>query len=109
MQQTPQITYCLGNNQRGKKIYTLNQNEVCVQTSLGQDKKLNVDPFISLDEGGLLTIKVNYSWNGMTMYPDSKETMFPSLVHDALYQLMRINFRKGSDGNGIRNRRKFRK
>ena len=45
----------------------------------------------------------------MTAYRDSKETMFPTLVHDALYQLMRIDFRKDSNDKCIDDWRKFKK
>jgi len=47
--------------------------------------------FISLTRSGLLTIKAGYAWDGASgpTY-DSKSSMRGSLVHDALYQLMRI-------------------
>ena len=107
MQQIPQITYCKGKNQGGKNVYTLSQNNVCVQTNL--DTQLVGNEFISLNNEGLLTIRKGYSWNGMTKCPDFKKTMFPSLVHDALYQMMRVDFSKDSNENGIGDRCKFRK
>ena len=107
MQQIPQISYCKGKNERGKNVYTLSQNNVCVQTNL--DSQLIGNEFISLNNEGLLTIREGYSWNGMTKCPDCKKTMFPSLVHDALYQMMRIDFSKDSNENGIGDRCKFRK
>jgi hypothetical protein len=38
---------------------------------------------------GVLTIKERYAWDGPSGIPDSADLMLPSLVHDALYQLMR--------------------
>lgn len=35
---------------------------------------------------GVLTIKKNYSWDGITLAFDSQETYYASLVHDFLYQ-----------------------
>ncbi len=45
--------------------------------------------FIDLDRSGKLLIKTGYSWDGATWFPDTKQIMLASLVHDALYQLMR--------------------
>lgn len=45
--------------------------------------------FIDLDLDGLLTIKKNYAWDGASGAFDTKNIMWGSLVHDALYQLMR--------------------
>lgn len=107
--QAPQITYSSGKNKCGNKIYTLSQNEVCVQTNQGQQQQLDGNEYISLNNEGLLTFRKKYTWNGMTMYCDSKETMFPTLVHDALYQLMRIDFRKDSNDKCIDDWCKFKK
>ena len=46
--------------------------------------------FISLTIGGLLTIKKGYAWDGPSGPAiDTRNFMRGSLVHDALYQLMR--------------------
>lgn len=46
--------------------------------------------FIVLDVGGLLTINNGYAWDGASGPAiDTKNFMRGSLVHDALYQLMR--------------------
>ena len=49
-----------------------------------------VSEFIHLDTTGKLTVKNGYAWDG-TSGPviDSDQNMRASLVHDALYQLMR--------------------
>lgn len=47
--------------------------------------------FIELDTKGTLTIKAGYAWDGPSgPVVDTKENMRASLVHDALYQLMRL-------------------
>lgn len=47
-------------------------------------------PFIDLTVGGKLTIKELYAWDGASgPAKDTKTFMRGSLVHDALYQLMR--------------------
>ena len=59
--------------------------------------KINIKPekdidtkFIKLDTKGNLTIIEGYAWDGPSgPVIDTKENMRASLVHDALYQLMR--------------------
>ena len=49
-----------------------------------------VTPFIELDTSGELTVKNAYAWDGPSgPVVDTPENMRASLVHDALYQLMR--------------------
>lgn len=61
-----------------------------------------ITEYVSLDSDGLLRIKVYYAWNGSNWSSD-KHAMIASLVHDALYQLMRLGmisrviFRKQAD------------
>ena len=46
--------------------------------------------FIDLDTDGKLAVKKGYAWDGPSgPVKDTKENMRASLVHDALYQLMR--------------------
>jgi len=58
--------------------------------------------YIRLTPDGLLWIKAGYAWNGSNWSSD-EDAMFASLVHDALYQLMRLGllsrtvFRKPAD------------
>ena len=48
--------------------------------------------FVSLSSGGLLTIRKAYAWDGPSGPSiDTKNFMRGSLVHDALYQLMRLS------------------
>lgn len=49
--------------------------------------------YISLNKHGYLFIRKGYAWDGPSgpTY-DSKNSMRASLVHDALYQLMRMGF-----------------
>ncbi|OIQ00711.1 MAG: hypothetical protein AUK35_02375 [Zetaproteobacteria bacterium CG2_30_46_52] len=55
--------------------------------------------YINLTQGGLLTIKKGYAWDGPSGPTiDTPNFMRGSLVHDALYQLMRTedeHFSKG--------------
>lgn len=47
--------------------------------------------YLSLDINGLLTIKKGYCWDGASGPTwDTANCKKPSLVHDALYQLMRM-------------------
>ena len=46
--------------------------------------------FIDLDTKGKLTVKQGYAWDGPSgPVKDTRENLRASLVHDALYQLMR--------------------
>ncbi len=48
-------------------------------------------PFVSLGQGGLLTLRAGYAWDGPSGPAiDTRNFMRASLVHDALYQLMRL-------------------
>ncbi len=49
--------------------------------------------FIELDKMGSLVVKSGYAWDGPSgPVIDTEENMRASLVHDALYQLMRHGF-----------------
>lgn len=48
-----------------------------------------VTKYIRLTPDGMLWIKAGYAWNGSNWSSD-KRAMIASLVHDALYQLMRL-------------------
>ena len=63
--------------------------------------------FIILDKQGNLVIQKGYAWDGPTGIPDVKELMEPSLIHDALYQLIRMkllpeNMKKKADKEFIK-------
>ena len=48
-------------------------------------------PYITLDTGGKLTIEAGYAWDGPSGPTfDTRTFMRGSLVHDALYQLIRL-------------------
>lgn len=52
----------------------------------------NIDiGFILLLPKGKLIIKKEYAWDGATCFPDYDWIMTPSLVHDALYQLISMD------------------
>lgn len=49
--------------------------------------------FITLTEGGRLTVKAGYAWDGPSGPAiDCKTNMRGSLAHDAIYQMMREGF-----------------
>lgn len=45
--------------------------------------------WLTLSPDGLLTVRKHYAWDGVTGFPDLNVLMRASLVHDALYQLIR--------------------
>ncbi len=50
-----------------------------------------VHPFVRLERDGLLTLRAGYAWDGPSGPAlDTRNFMRASLVHDALYQLMRL-------------------
>lgn len=53
---------------------------------------LEVPGFLKLHESGLLEISAGYAWDGPSGPTfDNPKTLFPSLVHDAIYQLDSIS------------------
>jgi hypothetical protein len=71
-----------------------------ITTSIKPNKDIET-PFITLFKNGFLVIRKGYAWDG-TSGPviDTHENLRASLVHDALYQLMRrrkISFKKHRD------------
>lgn len=46
--------------------------------------------FLLLDRDGNLVIRKGYAWDGASGIPDTQHNMRASLIHDALYQLMRM-------------------
>jgi hypothetical protein len=60
-----------------------------VKLSITPKSDINTD-FIALDVAGNLLVKRGYAWDGpFGPVKDNRENMRASLVHDALYQLMR--------------------
>ena len=74
-----------------------------ISTDLRPDHIVVLNPFLFLDVDGKLCIQAGYAWDGPSGPAiDTKNFMRGSLVHDALYQLMRENllsfsFRKQAD------------
>lgn len=48
--------------------------------------------YILLNPYGNLIIRDSYAWDGATKFPDLEVTKRPSLIHDALCQLVRLGF-----------------
>jgi hypothetical protein len=75
---------------KGGYKYQLHEN---YQVSVGirPDHDITSD-YISLDRNGLLVLKKGYAWDGPSgPTVDTDNFIRGSLVHDALYQLMRMN------------------
>ena len=71
--------------------YQLIENE-SVFTSFPPPKDIRTDfiDFLKTSEGGILTVRKYYAWDGASGPTlDTENSMTPSLMHDALYQLMR--------------------
>lgn len=61
-----------------------------VQTGIRADRDI-VTPYIRLNNDGYLMIAAGYCWDGASgPAVDTKSIMRGSLIHDALYQLMRM-------------------
>lgn len=93
--------------------YVLDE-DVCIDTSIVTDEEIKVSRkdgnlIISLTAKGKLKIYSNYAWDGATGIPDSRRNMFASLVHDALYQIMRECYKLDHSQIGIIDRKVFRK
>lgn len=74
---------------RRRYKYTLSDDYVH-ETDLRPDADVVIDSIISLSPSGTLTIRKGYAWDGPSGPTiDTPSFMRGSLVHDALYQLMR--------------------
>jgi hypothetical protein len=72
----------------GYKYQLVESYEVKVSITLDED--IDID-YLALTGDGLLTIKKGYAWDGPSGPAiDTKNFMRGSLVHDALYQLLRL-------------------
>ncbi|MBS3964078.1 MAG: hypothetical protein KGZ80_06210 [Methylomonas sp.] len=74
---------------RGGYKYQLKQHYSLPQSAILPDRPVDT-AFIALDASGVLLIRAGYAWDGPSGPTiDTKNFMRGSLVHDALYQLMR--------------------
>jgi hypothetical protein len=75
---------------RGGYKYQLAES-YSILTAIKDLDAVNIDHgFISLTPSGVLTVKKGYAWDGPSGPTiDTKNFMRGSLIHDALYQLMR--------------------
>ena len=71
--------------------YTTRRNWWCATPLVGQAARSDGGPpWVELDSSGVLMIRAGYAWDGASgPTVDSKSSMRASLVHDALYQLLR--------------------
>lgn len=76
-----------------KKGYKYQLCEIYSEKLLLKPKWEIKTDYIDFTEKGILTVKKGYAWDGPSgPTVDTKSFMRGSLVHDALYQLMRIKF-----------------
>lgn len=74
---------------RGYKYQLM--DDYVIQIDIRPERDIDFN-FVSLSSGGLLTIRKVYAWDGPSGPSiDTKNFMRGSLVHDALYQLMRLS------------------
>ena len=72
-------------------------SEYSIKTNIKPKKEVD-EKFIKLDKKGNLTVVEGYAWDGPSgPVVDTKENMRASLVHDALYQLMRYKHLKAKE------------
>ena len=72
---------------RKYKYQLMQDYTIPIEIELGEDVDTN---FIALTTAGVLTVKNRYAWDGPSGPTiDTRSFMRGSLVHDALYQLMR--------------------
>jgi hypothetical protein len=90
--------YQLAEEYRVNVIVTAQRSEDGSQRSEEGEREAGIKTdFIDLDTVGMLTIKGGYAWDGPSGPTiDTKSFMRGSLVHDALYQLMRNGHLPGS-------------
>jgi hypothetical protein len=66
------------------------QNDYSIQIDIKPGKTIEFD-YLSLSADGILTINKYYAWDGPSGPTiDTRDFMRGSLIHDALYQLMRL-------------------
>ena len=73
-------------------------DDYSIKTGIKPPKNINDKGFIKLDKDGNLTVAKGYAWDGTSgPVEDTKENMRASLIHDALYQLMRHSYLEADD------------
>jgi hypothetical protein len=75
----------------GKYNYIL-ADELIFQLDKSFENQPKEHPYISISADGLMTIRRHYAWDGASKIPDTPKNLRASLIHDALYQLMRQGY-----------------
>ena len=84
-----------------RRKYKYNLHSVCTYHTGIKVEKEHKSAFIEIGTDGLLTIRKGYAWDGPSGPTiDTKDFMRGSLVHDALYQLLREVFWIRNTENG---------
>lgn len=71
---------------KGDYKYILAEAEYYETGIVSDGARLN---FCSIDPDGSLAIQKGYAWDGASWFPDIRSIRRGSLIHDALYQLLR--------------------
>ena len=56
-------------------------------------------PYFRLTHSGMLTIKKGYTWDGLSSFPDRKQWLMGSAVHDTLIQMCDEGFIPDAERN----------
>ncbi len=112
-QTNPKINYCCD---KKAPNYVLIDEKICVDTGFNPKSPLSTPitqstgtkVFVCFPVKGPLEIYTDYAWNGADVIPDTDGNMFASLVHDALYQLMRAYYLEDKEFIGGIPREEFR-
>uniref|UniRef100_A0A6M3JE99 DUF1353 domain-containing protein n=1 Tax=viral metagenome TaxID=1070528 RepID=A0A6M3JE99_9ZZZZ len=87
MSTTPYIRY----RKRRAWNYSLAET-LYVQTALRPVYIIHCGPHLTVHIDGMMVISAGYCWDGATWFPDFDSIKRASVIHDALYQLMREGY-----------------
>lgn len=70
--------------------YVLDQDLTLETPILGYEDRIEIrgKVYVELQASGNLIIYSGYAWDGVSGWREDDKTIFPSLIHDAFYQLM---------------------
>lgn len=92
---SPEISYRDGYKYQIQSAYKINLNKILkgAHHSLLLFQEPIVTDYITLSADGVMVIQKGYAWDGPSGPTiDTKSFMRGSLIHDAMYQLMRENY-----------------
>ena len=76
--------------QEGYKYKLVEEEAIFTPFCPPKDIRTELIDFLKAGDGGVLIVRKHYAWDGASGPTiDTKNSMTPSLMHDAMYQLMR--------------------